>query len=145
MKFIIIAITFFNLKTLSFKILMVAMLLSGSAVIGNAIYHHGAFDDRCVSENTLFFPSPDKKWYAKVDRLRCADRSGRDSVSLLRQLNDRISILVYSSASNADTANEINMMKVVWQAADQLSIVTPSKRDLPVKQYAGINVSYATY
>lgn len=142
MKFIFIAIHHFNLKTLFLKALLGGMLLFGGVAVAHAIYHHRAIDEDCLVEKSEFFPSPNKKWVAKVKFFTCAEHTNKKEVFLVRKPTDRISLLVYSSVDEVN-----NAMSLSWESAEQLVITIPDtiKPSFPAKQYAGINVLYSVY
>ena len=132
----------FNLKAPSVKALAGLIVLLGGYKAVQNICNDIDFSDACSVEQSVFYPSPDHKWYAKVKDIKCPDSAEKREIFLVREPNDRVRQLIYSSEfhSNSD-------MHIAWQRSDELVIRIPDniKPDFPAKQYAGINVSYSIY
>lgn len=131
-----------NNKATYIKVLMILMFLFVAYHAAKLINFSAFIDDGCIVEKSVFFPSPDKKWYANVSAFRCPSQSDKRKVFLQRMPNDRVRILVYSSVY--DTKDSLS---IVWKDSRQLQIGIPQqvKADFPGKQYAGVNVAYAFF
>ena len=132
----------FNTKASLLSTAMLLILLLSGYIAINSIYYSFKLDDNCLVEESVFFPSPDKKWYAKLNTFTCPDSPKKREVSLVRTPNDRVSLLAYSSVYLSKVK-----MKVVWDRPDLLVISIPDnvKPDFPAKKLAGINVSYSFF
>jgi len=132
----------FNIKALSVKVLQGGMLLFAGYSISQSLYQGGYLDDTCTVEESVLFPSPNKKWYANLNLLKCPDSPAKREVFLLRKPNDRIRLLVYSSSYDFNT-----VLNVAWQSDNELVIATPAtvKPEFSEKLHAGVNVSYDIY
>jgi len=139
MKFIIIAINHFNLGVVFRNLLIGLILLFGGVVLAQSIYRNTHVDDVCSPIKSVFFPSPDEKWYAKVNTQRCIDSADKTEIFLVRTPNDRIRILVYSATDS------VTNMNISWASSEQLIITAPDAATslFSTQQYAGINVAHA--
>lgn len=132
----------FDVKESVLAIMMAVIILCGGYAVAKTIFAGTQRDDLCVAEESVFYPSPDKRWYAKLNVFICAASPDKVEVFLLRKPDDRIRLLVYSSVYESK-----QKMHIAWKGSNDLvlSIANGVTPDFPAKRYAGVNVSYSMY
>ncbi len=131
----------FSIKEIALKVLMGLVLLYGVYEIGKTIYITEV-DDTCRSMDSGLFSSPDGKWHAKAQAVKCTDSPEKISVYLLTEPEDKFMLLIYSSVYESKVR-----MNIDWKSSDELVISIPDTvtPDFPSKEYLGVNVSYSVY